>query len=168
MKELFLTAITQPPEVLVYTFVCFVSVSFFMFPCSKGHSVRAYLDTIWMTLVCPLWTYPGQILVWKCSFIKVALESLIVFFISNNPRINYFTNWIRKCHFRIRYLYRYFMYNLWWISQILIYRRSQSYRKIVKTGFYRNLTQPIITILCLTVCWGWIWIKGQKPGPCNN
>ena len=27
-----------------------VSVSFFMFSCSKGHSVRAYLDTIWMTL----------------------------------------------------------------------------------------------------------------------
>ena len=27
-----------------------VSVSFFLFPCSKGHSIRAYLDTIWVTL----------------------------------------------------------------------------------------------------------------------
>ena len=27
-----------------------MSVSLFVFPCSKGHSVRAYLDTIWMSL----------------------------------------------------------------------------------------------------------------------
>ena len=31
-----------------------VSVSFFMFPCSKGHSARAYLDNIWMTLIVVL------------------------------------------------------------------------------------------------------------------
>ena len=53
MKELFLTTITQPPEVLLNTFFSvFVSVSFFIFTCSKGHSVRAYLDTIQMTLDC--------------------------------------------------------------------------------------------------------------------
>ena len=34
----------EPPEVLVNTFVYFVSVSFFMFPYSKGHPVRAYLE----------------------------------------------------------------------------------------------------------------------------
>ena len=27
-----------------------LSVSFCVFPCSKGHFIRAYLDTIWMTL----------------------------------------------------------------------------------------------------------------------
>ena len=51
MKELSLTAITQPLEVLVNTFICFVSVSFFMLSCSKGYSVTAYLDTIKVTLV---------------------------------------------------------------------------------------------------------------------
>ena len=30
------------------TMSVFVSVSFFMFPCSKGHSVRAYLDTYYL------------------------------------------------------------------------------------------------------------------------
>ena len=50
MIELFLTAITQPPEVLLNTFVS-LFVSFFMIPSSKGHSVIAYLDTIYMTLV---------------------------------------------------------------------------------------------------------------------
>ena len=44
-KELLLSRITQPPEVALNTSI-FVSVSFCMFPCSKGHSVRAYLDTI--------------------------------------------------------------------------------------------------------------------------
>ena len=44
MKKLFLTTITQPPEVIVNKF--FVSVSFFFFPFSKGQVVRAYQDTI--------------------------------------------------------------------------------------------------------------------------
>ena len=43
MKNLFLTAITKPPEI---HFSVSVSVSFFVFPCSKGHLIRAYLDTI--------------------------------------------------------------------------------------------------------------------------
>ena len=43
MKELFLT-IMKPPEVKSNKFS--VSVSFFLFPCSKEHVVRAYLDTI--------------------------------------------------------------------------------------------------------------------------
>ena len=47
MKELFVSAIMQTAEVLVNTFV-FLSVSFFMFSCCKGHSVRSYLDTIQM------------------------------------------------------------------------------------------------------------------------
>ena len=53
MKELFLIAITQPLEVLIskYIFSVFVSVSFSMFLCNKGHLVTAYLDTISMTLV---------------------------------------------------------------------------------------------------------------------
>ena len=38
-EELFLTAITKPPEVMVNTF-------FYQFSSSKEHSVRAYLDTI--------------------------------------------------------------------------------------------------------------------------
>ena len=41
-KELFLNGIMQPPESSLNT----VSVSFCMFPCSKGHLLRAYLDTI--------------------------------------------------------------------------------------------------------------------------
>ena len=47
-----LTTITKPPEVVVDEF-CFVSVSvsFFLLPCSKGQVLRAYLDTILMTLV---------------------------------------------------------------------------------------------------------------------
>jgi hypothetical protein len=32
------------------TVIFSVSVSFFMFPCSKEHLIRAYLDTIQMTL----------------------------------------------------------------------------------------------------------------------
>ena len=36
-----------------YIFSVFVSVSFSMFPCNKGHLVTAYLDTISMTLVLP-------------------------------------------------------------------------------------------------------------------
>ena len=50
MKELFLTAITKPPEVIVRIFSFPVSVPFFLFPCSKGQEVRAYLDTIQMSL----------------------------------------------------------------------------------------------------------------------
>ena len=45
MKELFLTAIMQPPEVLLSTFVCLCVCFFFMFPCSNVHLVRAYLLT---------------------------------------------------------------------------------------------------------------------------
>ena len=45
MKDLFLTAIPKPPEKSEQIHFL-VSVSFFVFPCSKGHSVRAYLDTI--------------------------------------------------------------------------------------------------------------------------
>ena len=37
--------ITQPPEVLYIHLSVSVSVSFFMFPCSKGHLARAYLDS---------------------------------------------------------------------------------------------------------------------------
>ena len=39
----------------------FVSVSFSTFPCSRGHSIRAYLNTIWMTLFTPRckFTTPG-------------------------------------------------------------------------------------------------------------
>ena len=52
MKDLFLTTITKPPEVIVNKFSVSVSVSFFLFSCSKGQAVRAcYLDTIQMTLV---------------------------------------------------------------------------------------------------------------------
>jgi hypothetical protein len=43
IKELFLTTITEPPEVIVN--------KFFLLPCSKGQVVRAYLDTIQMTLL---------------------------------------------------------------------------------------------------------------------
>ena len=44
MKELFLTTITKPPEVIVNKFFC---LCFFLFPCNKGQTVRAYLiDTI--------------------------------------------------------------------------------------------------------------------------
>ena len=43
--------IMKIPEILQIHLSVFMSVSFFMFPCSKGHSVRAYLDTISMTLV---------------------------------------------------------------------------------------------------------------------
>ena len=54
-KELFLTAITKPPEVIVNVSV---SVSFFVFPCSKGHFVRAYLDTIKITLtLSTIWLF---------------------------------------------------------------------------------------------------------------
>ena len=51
MQELFLTAITQAPQILVSTLVYLLSVSFFVFSCSKGHSVKVYLDTIQMALV---------------------------------------------------------------------------------------------------------------------
>ena len=47
MKELFLTIIMKPPEVIVNIFSVSVSVSFFFFPSSKEQMVRAYLvDTI--------------------------------------------------------------------------------------------------------------------------
>ena len=49
MKELFLITITKPLESAVNKFS--VSVSFFLFPCSKEEAVRAYLDTIKMLLV---------------------------------------------------------------------------------------------------------------------
>ena len=52
IKRLFVIEIMQPADVLVNTFSVSVSLPFFMFPCSKGQSVRAYLDTIWMTLDC--------------------------------------------------------------------------------------------------------------------
>ena len=52
MKELFLIAITQPQVLVnIYILSIFMSVSFSMFPCNKGHLVTAYLDTISMTLV---------------------------------------------------------------------------------------------------------------------
>ena len=41
-----LAGITQPPKVLYIHLSVSVSASVFMFPCSKGHSVRASLDTI--------------------------------------------------------------------------------------------------------------------------
>ena len=44
MKELFLTKITKPPEVIVNKFLFLCVCSFFLFPCSKGQAVRAYLD----------------------------------------------------------------------------------------------------------------------------
>ena len=51
MKELFLTAIMKPPEVILNIFSVSVPVSFFLFLCSKGQVVGAYLDTsIQMTL----------------------------------------------------------------------------------------------------------------------
>ena len=46
MKELFLSTIRKPPEVLLNKIFVSVSVSFFLFPCSKGQAVRAYLNTI--------------------------------------------------------------------------------------------------------------------------
>ena len=52
MKELFLTIIMKPPEVIVNIFSVSVSVSFFFFPCSKGQVVRAYLDTIMRIVFC--------------------------------------------------------------------------------------------------------------------
>ena len=46
-KELFCTAgIPKPHEIITYFFSVSLSVSFCMFPCSKGHFIRAYLDTI--------------------------------------------------------------------------------------------------------------------------
>ena len=48
-RVILLTTITKPPKVIVNKFS--VSVSFFLFPYSKGQAVRAYLDTIFMTLV---------------------------------------------------------------------------------------------------------------------
>ena len=45
MKELFVTTIPKPPEVIVNKFFC-VDVSFFLFSCSKGQAVGVYVDTI--------------------------------------------------------------------------------------------------------------------------
>ena len=39
-KELFLTVITKPPEVIAIHFSLSMSVSFFVFTCIKGHLVR--------------------------------------------------------------------------------------------------------------------------------
>ena len=50
MKELSPTTIMKPSEVIINIFSVSVSVSFFLFPCSKGQVVRTYLDTILMTL----------------------------------------------------------------------------------------------------------------------
>ena len=47
MKELFLTTITKPPEVIVNKFFCLYVC---LFSCSRDQVVRAYLDTIQMTL----------------------------------------------------------------------------------------------------------------------
>ena len=46
VKELFLTAISQPREAYQIYLSVFVFNSFFMLPSSKGYSVRAYVDTI--------------------------------------------------------------------------------------------------------------------------
>ena len=51
MKELFDATSTKPPEVILNKFSESVSVSFFLFPCSKEQAVRVYLDTIQMNLV---------------------------------------------------------------------------------------------------------------------
>ena len=48
MKELFVNIITKPHDVIQK---CFLSISFFLFPCSKGQPVSVYLDTIQMALV---------------------------------------------------------------------------------------------------------------------
>ena len=39
MKKLFLTTIPKPPEIIVNKFFFSVSVSFFLFLCSKGHLI---------------------------------------------------------------------------------------------------------------------------------
>ena len=46
MKVLVLATNTKPPEVIVNKFSMSVSISFFLFLCSKGQVVRAYLETI--------------------------------------------------------------------------------------------------------------------------
>ena len=45
-----LTGITQPPEVKKIRFSTCGSVYFCMFPCSKRHSFRVYLDTVQNTI----------------------------------------------------------------------------------------------------------------------
>ena len=56
MKELFLITITKPPEVLLINVPISVSVSFSVFPSSKGQVVKAYLDTIFNDLTVVLST----------------------------------------------------------------------------------------------------------------
>ena len=41
----------EPPEIITCFFSVSLSVSFCMFPCSKCYFIRAYLDTIWMSLL---------------------------------------------------------------------------------------------------------------------
>ena len=45
----FLTGFTKPPEEILFS--VYVSVSFFLFSRSKERLIKAYLDTIQMTLV---------------------------------------------------------------------------------------------------------------------
>ena len=53
MKDVFLTTIRKPSEVLVNKFFFVsVSVSFFFFPCSKGQAVRAYLPRYYLNDLC--------------------------------------------------------------------------------------------------------------------
>ena len=75
MKKLFLTTITQPPEVIVNKF--FVSVSFFFFPFSKGQVVRAYQDTIliidWLYEWMNIWM--DEVLKWISECISASVLS---------------------------------------------------------------------------------------------
>ena len=46
ISELYCAGITKPHEIIVNIFSVSVAVSFSMLPYSKGHLIRAYLDTI--------------------------------------------------------------------------------------------------------------------------
>ena len=44
------TGITEPHETVANTFFVSVSVFFWIFPCRKGYSIRAYQDTTYLIL----------------------------------------------------------------------------------------------------------------------